>query len=200
MQPTVISFKSRTAFWRVYTAVLEPADGFEPRQILPVLILPRLFSSLSLARNSQCRLIASGKELQDSHKMGSYRIQEGSCMHVMISQKGSVAGAARGTPGAAAVPQSAAGSTSSSRGVGRGAGSAILCALTLGMVMAAWTVYMVFPELFSCGATCLLLLLTLLQLAATLPILKQALLAALGACWWRPWVRRQSSVPGRRRQ
>ncbi|CAM9829297.1 unnamed protein product [Ectocarpus sp. 8 AP-2014] len=159
----------------------------------------RVFGDV-IGEGKRCRLIASGKELQDSQKMGSYRIQEGSCMHVMISQRGAVAGAARGSPGAAAVPPSAAGSTSSSRGVGRGAGSAILCALTLGMVMAAWTVYMVFPELFSCGATCLLLLLTLLQLAATLPILKQALLVALGACWWRPWVRRPSSVPGRRRQ
>ncbi|CAB1112892.1 unnamed protein product [Ectocarpus sp. CCAP 1310/34] len=159
----------------------------------------RVFGDV-IGEGKRCRLIASGKELQDSQKMGSYRIQEGSCMHVMISQRGSVAGAAQGSPGAAAVPQ-AAGSTSSSRGVGRGAGSAILCALTLGMVMAAWTVYMVFPELFSCGATCLLLLLTLLQLAATLPILKQALLAALGTCWWRPSVtRRPSSVPGRRRQ
>ncbi|CAM9583510.1 unnamed protein product [Ectocarpus fasciculatus] len=161
----------------------------------------RVFGDV-IGEGQRCRLIASGKELQDSQRMGSYRIQEGSCMHVMISQRGSVAGPARGTPGAASAPPSAAGSTStsSSRGVGRGAGSAILCALTLGMVVAAWTGYMVFPELFSSGATGLLLLLTLLQLAATLPILKQALFAALGACWWRPSVRRPSSVPGRRRQ
>ncbi len=70
-----------------------------------------------------------------------------------------------------------------------------------GMVIAAWTLKMAFPELFSSEATALLLLLTLLQLAATLPLLKKAVLTVLGACWWRPSAgSRISRVPGRRRQ
>lgn len=70
-----------------------------------------------------------------------------------------------------------------------------------GMVIAAWTLKTAFPELFSSEATALLLLLTLLQLAATLPLLKKAVLTALGACWWRPSAgSRISRAPGRRRQ
>lgn len=78
-----------------------------------------------------------------------------------------------------------------------------------GMVIAAWTVRMAFPDLFSSAATAFLLLLTSLQLAVTLPLLKKAVVGALGACscWWRhrPSEGRRSSssssrAPGRRRQ
>eukprot|EP00752_Nemacystus_decipiens_P003239 g2997.t1 len=178
----------------------------------------RVFSH-ETGEGKRCRLIASGKELQDAKQMGFYRLQEDACLHVMINDRGAVARAAAAAPAAspvvsstASAPVPAAGSRPGS--ASEGAGFVILCTLTLAMVIAAWTVRMAFPDFFSSAATAFLLLLTSLQLAATLPLLKKAVATALGACscWWRPSAggsagsgSRPSSastprVPGRRRQ
>ncbi|CAM9416422.1 unnamed protein product, partial [Hapterophycus canaliculatus] len=156
-----------------------------------------------IGEDQKCRLIAGGKELKDSQQMGFYRLPEDSCLHVMISRKVSSGFAARASPSVASPGASASAAAASSRTVSGEAGSAILCALTLGMVIAGWTLFVVFPGLFSSEAISLLVVLTLLQLAATLPLLKKALSVALGACWWRRPSgdsRISSRVPGRRRQ
>ncbi|CAM9522410.1 unnamed protein product [Scytosiphon promiscuus] len=137
--------------------------------------------------------------------MGAYRLQEGTCLHVMISRKCISVGAKKnyGSCAAAVAARFVRSRHQTFWTISREAGSAILCVLTLGMVIAGWTLFVVFPEVFSLGATALLVLLTLLQLAATLPLLKKALSVALGACWWRRpsgGSRTSSRVPGRRRQ
>ncbi|CAM9628085.1 unnamed protein product [Pylaiella littoralis] len=170
-----------------------------------------------MAEGQKCRLIASGRELRDPQPMWLYGIQEGACLHVMISKKRAEGQTKQGSPKAvvaaaaalaappappapssSAAPPAPAPSSSSPPGlsfIGAMDGYLILCTLTTGMLVSGWTFYMVFPELISPLSACLMLLLTLLQLAAMMPLLLRAVSRVLRACH-----RSSSRVPERRRQ